>query len=261
MKAATFLLAIVVLLGGMTSAVMADVTIEMKHDGESQTIYATDQMFCAEYPDGTTIFRGDKRLLWNISKSDGKYFEITESDLKEIGEKIGKMKAEMEEAMKNVPAEQRAMVEKMMAGKMPAGLGGEEPALTVKELGQSKAINGFRSSGYEVFSDGELKEEVWSAQPKELGLAMSDFKVLQDFASFLQSAIPGMNDMVAGLAKDYENPGDNEVPGFPVLTIRKDGDGNEKWRSELVRVDKADVPVGRFELPEGLKKEKMNLGG
>jgi len=232
-------------------AARADMTIEMKHNGTPQNIQVTDDKISMGMEDRGVIFRGDKNVLWIIDTPQKTYTEMTEEDARAMGEKVNDAMAQMKEAMKNMPPEQRAMMEKMMSGKM-AQL--KESKRTVTPLHQEKTINGFKCSGYKVEGEGD-ELEVWSADPKELKIKPEDMSAFKDFAAFMQSALPGM-EQISDLVKDFDHPREDQVPGFPVLTIAKNKDGSEAWRNELVQVDHDKIPASAFELPEGLTKTK-----
>ncbi len=255
MKRIRLFLVLVATMAVWTATAQADVTIEMKHNKDPQVIRVAPHAFQTAMKDGTMIFRGDKKLLWMVNTGDKKYTEMTEEDAKAMGAKLGDAMAQMQEAMKNAPPAQRAMMEKMMKGQM-AGMSPKER--TVKPTGESKTINGFDCKGYIVsISDGQATE-VWAADPKSLKIDSADLSVLKEFGEFMKAMLPGM-DQFTDLIKDYENPGKDQVPGFPVLTIQKDGSGKELWRSELVKVDKGAIPAETFEVPAGFKKEKAKF--
>jgi hypothetical protein len=255
MKQICLFLALVATLAAWTATAGADVTIEMKHNNEPQVLCVAPHAFQTAMKEGSMIFRGDKKLLWMVNTDDKKYTEMTEEDAKAMGAKLGDAMAQMQEALKNAPPAQRAMMEKMMKGQM-AGMNPKER--TVKPMGKSKTINGFDCKGYIVsISDGQTTE-VWAADPKSLKIESADLSVLKEFGEFMKAMLPGM-DQFADLIKDYDSPGKDQVPGFPVLTIQKDASGKEQWRSELVKVDKGTIPAGKFEVPAGFKKEKAKF--
>jgi hypothetical protein len=163
--------------------------------------------------------------------------------------------AQMEEALKSAPPDQRAMIEKMLKGQMSAMTPKER---TVKPLGEAKTVGGFQCSGYTISTgDGETTE-VWAADPKSIKIDPKDLAVLKELGSFMKAMLPG-TDQFADLIKDYENPGEGQVPGLPVLSIHRDKAGKEGWRSELVRVESGPIPADRFDVPAGFKKEEAKL--
>jgi hypothetical protein len=238
------------LLGSVWMA-RADVTIEMKHDDQPMKLYATEDRMATESAQGGMIFLGKEKVLRMINPEKKKYTEITETDAKAMAEKI----AQAQKAMESLPP---ALREKM-AGAMK-GMTGAGAKRTVKPLNQSKTINGFPTDGYLVTVEGSGEAaEIWATAPSKLGVKASDFAVFKAMAEFMQQMIPGLESM-KDLIKDYEKPAADQVPGFPVLTIQKDKNGKEVWRSELVSVDHGAVPGDKFAVPAGFTQEKLKLG-
>lgn len=237
----------------------ADLTVEVSHDGASQKMYVTPHQFRAEHPEGMLIFRGDRNLVWFVQPAEGKYVELTEETMKGLAAKIEGARSQMEEALKNLPPEQREMAEKMMAGRMPPGMTGEAEKKVVKEMGQSRTINGFRTSGFEVSRGGAQVAEVWTAAAGDLGVDAKEMAVFEEFARFMKTAVPGMEGLVDAYSIRFEDPGEDEVPGFPILRIERGADGSETGRTEVVKIEEGDLPEALFELPEGLEKKPLGL--
>ena len=76
--------------------------------------------------DQIIIFRKDKDVFWFIDNNDKTYFEMTREDLQEMKAQIDEAMREIEEQMKDLPPEQRQMMESMMKGNMPE----KEPEMT-----------------------------------------------------------------------------------------------------------------------------------
>ena len=253
MRIAACLLVGIALCGVVLQVACADVTIEMKHNETPQVLYVAEHKVCFDSPEGGMIFRGDKEKLWTIDGEQKSFQEITKEDLQEMNDQMAAAKSNMEAAMKEMPPEQRAAVEKAMSGRLPSMA--QQTERTVKPLGQKKVVNGFETAGYAVYRGGVLEEEVWAASPKALDLGAGDFAAFKELADFFGAGIPGMDDLVGRFAKDFDEPAENQVPGFPVLTIGKDPSGKEIWRSELIKVVEGTIDPSRFELPKGFKNE------
>jgi hypothetical protein len=235
----------------------ADMTMEMKQTmGKEKEVVETVRV--AEHKIGmdtggqNMIFRGDKKVLWIIDSEKKTYSEMDEAAAKAIGEQMNSAMAQMQEALKGMPPEQRAQVEKMMAGKLK---GMTPPKQTVKPMGQKKTINGFECAGYTV-SGGAAETEVWAADPKVLKLDATAMTAFKEFAEFMKNSFPGM-ERIADLAQDFDHPREDQVPGFPVLSIHKDKSGKEDFRSELIKLTNGSVEASAFELPAGFKKTAM----
>jgi hypothetical protein len=246
------------LLCGAT-AVRADLTMEMKQNGEAQHVYLKEHMFAVTNHEGLTIFRGDKQVLWTVNTHEKTCAEMTKADAQAAGEQMNAARSQMREAMKNVPAEQRAMMEKMIAGHMPKP---QADARVIKPSGETKTINGYACAGYLVTHDDGSVEEIWTADPAAVHIEARDLAVFAEFAAFIKSLMAGMGlDKMRDMIKDYAHPDPKDVPGFPILTVLKDADGKETWRAELVKLDHGAVAADKFEAPAGFQKTKMTAAG
>jgi len=230
----------------------ADLTIEMKHNGKPMTTYTAAHKVAATFETGGMVFSGKEKVLRVYDTKNKKVTEMTEEDAQAIGEQM----AELQKTLESLPPAMRDKMQSAMQGKMP----GAAAKRTVKPLGQKKTINGFESTGYLVTTEGAKGEtEVWATDPKNLGIAPSDLAAFTELAAFVATMVPGLDSM-RELIKDYEKPDPDDVPGIPVLTIHRGGDGQEEWRSEVVRVEHDAVPAETFAVPPGYKTEKMKLG-
>lgn len=234
---------------------VADVTIEMKLNESPQTILASAHNIRMDGLDMLTIFRGDKKVLWTADLVRKTYTEMTDADMKAMGEELNKAMTQLQDKLKDLPPEQRAAVEAMMS-KHPAMH--EAPKPTVKATGKSKTVNGWPCKEYTSTSESAVME-VWATDPKNVNLGPSDLAAFKEFAEFMKQMLPGMG-AVEGFIKDFDKPAEGQVPGVPVLTISRNEKGEATFRSELVKVTKGSITASKFELPEGLTKEKLPQG-
>lgn len=229
----------------------ADLTIEMKHNGEPMHTWIAEHKLASSFTQGGMIFLGKEKVLRLLDAKRKTCSEVTEADAKAIGQQM----AEVSKMMESLPPAAREKMQAAMKGQM----GGGDAKRTVRPLGETKTINGFSTAGYSVTTEGSKNEtEVWATDVKKLGLGAKDYAVFRELAAFMQTMLPGMDSM-REMIKDFENPRPDDVPGMPVLTIHRE-EGKEVWRSELVRVDQGTVPADRFAVPEGYKTEKMKMG-
>src|SRR6478609_2372814 len=153
---------------------------------------------------------GSRDRMVMLDKTKNTYQEIDEQMMKQMGEQMSGAMAQMQAQMKNMPPEQRAMMEKMMKGKMPqAAVAAPKTVYTAKGSG---SVNGFSCTKYEGDLSGAKVAEVCAALPAQLKLTPSDFQVLdkmKQFSSSLLSALASSPIRVnvptaAGLESGYD---------------------------------------------------------
>ena len=202
----------------------------------------------------SVIFRADKQVMWVLQPHEKSYMELTKEQAKKTADMI-------EEQMKNVPPEQRAMIEKMMKGKMggDAAAKPEEPA-EIKKIGKTETIAGFPCVSYEARRGDKVEREMWITDWKRFNLTAKDFAVFEQFAEFMKSMMGPMAKRVgADLAQKYsdeEKPG--SLPGVPIRTVSFGDHG--KSVQEITKIAREDIPAARFEVPAGLEKKDMMSG-
>ena len=120
--------------------------------------------------------------------------------------------------MKNMPPEQRAMMEKMMKGKMPqAAAATPKTVYTAKGSG---SVNGFTCTKYEGDFGGQKESELCAALPAQLKLTPADlqiFEKMRQFSGDLVSALAN-SPMRASVPKGYGFESGYE--GFPIQKVQ-----------------------------------------
>jgi hypothetical protein len=194
----------------------------------------------------TTLILLDKQLIITANDKDKTYTEMTfeemEASMKRVGGILDEKMKKMEEAMKDMPEEQRKMVQQMMGGKLPGNAKGG--AIEVKK-GTSKTVSGFACTEYQVTKDGNDFMTVWATKDvKEYDATKKD---LREFSNRMAAMIPMVGTSVA--------EGMKKIEGFP---IQMEIDG--KMKTIVTKLEKRTTPAKDFEIPTGYtkvtKKEK-----
>ena len=200
---------------------------------------------------------GGRDRMVMLDKTKNTYQEIDEQMMKQMGEQMSGAMAQMQAQLKNMPPEQRALMEKMMKGKMPqAAAAAPKTVYTAKGSG---SVNGFSCTKYEGVRRNEKEAEVCAALPAQLKLTPSDFQVLdkmKQFSSSLLSALASSPIRVnvptaAGLESGYD--------GFPVQKTDFDN-GQPTKRGELKSITRVSFSDADFSLGTA-KKVEMPIPG
>ena len=112
---------------------------------------------------------GGRNRMVMLDTAKNEYQEIDEATMKQMGQQMSGMMAQMQAQMKNMPPEQRAMMEKMMKGKMPQAAAAAAPK-TVYTAKGSGSVNGFSCTRYEGDLSGVKESEVCAALPAQIKL-------------------------------------------------------------------------------------------
>ena len=213
------------------------------HGQESMTkMYAMPKMFKTMESEGgdAVIVRLDKELIYQINAKEKTYSEMTfvelETMMKKMGGKMDDAMAQMQEKMKDMPEEQRKMMEQMMGSRMP---GKKDAAVDVKNAGEKKSISGFSCTKYVVNQDGKEAMTVWATKDvKDFGALRKDW---EEFSKRIMAMNPmGMKGLAEGMKK---------VDGFPIQT-----DMSQGISTLVTKVEKRSTPASEFTVPAGYKK-------
>lgn len=197
---------------------------------------------------------GGRNRMVMLDKARNTYQEIDQQTMNQMGQQMQSAMSMMQEQMKNMPAEQRAMMEKMMQGKM--GGGGAPPVATTYTSTGSATVNGFACTKYEGKRGAEKVSEMCAAQAAAMKMTPGDYQVfekMKEFMSGFQSAM--QNSPFAGRIGSY---GEKGVEGFPVQSLSFTN-GQPVHRVDLKSIEQASFSDADFSLGSA-KKTDMPMG-
>ncbi len=185
------------------------------------------------------IFRLDKQLLWTVKPEEKTYSEVTFADMEKMaGESAQRMEA-MKKRMKEMPEEQRKMMEKMM--------GANDQPVEVKSTGESKSISGYPCKKFVVLRGKEQIMSLWiTDQLKEFKPLMADWKNFSERMSAMTAQFAkGMSDIY------------KKINGFPMQTTLSIM--GQTITTTVTKVEKHSTPASEFEIPAGYTKVKSEI--
>ncbi len=264
MKQFQAILFAVLLLSGLVSYAAADVVIrstntsfeDPRDSGTSTAYLGKNGMRVETQTEGesmTMIFRSDKEVFWVINTEEKSYTEMTRKDIKQIKSQMDQATRMMQEQIKNMPPEQRAMIEEMMKGQaMPAPA---EPEKTVfKKVASGVKVGKWKCDTYKGYRGGRLTEEVWTTSSKNLGIGQKDFRVMQSMAEFMSELSPEAASLFSVGSDEWKKK--QGYPGIPVRIISY-SKGKKAFQMEIQDVKKRRINPSRFNLPKGLTKQNL----
>jgi len=202
--------------------------------------------------DAETITTVDYQGRRYMSGTLQEFVQMTTDMMKMAQDALGQMgdvMARMRESMKNMPPEQRQMMEETMRSRMPqAGAAPQEcrtPKVEVRRTGQEATIAGYRAAQYEVVADTRPESEVWVARdltawreldPQKLQRFGTEMAKIARCAPGQARAGFGHADQSIELARE----------GYPVRIVSKSGG---TMTSEVVKAATRPLPAAEFEPP------------
>lgn len=262
MKFLRLLCSVVCLLGMVVPGLEAGVLIvsdyesALEHKGSSTSkAYVDRDRMRVETSDKEAervfIFRQDKERFWLIDNKDKTYTEMTKQDLQKMKQQLDSAMALMQEKMKDMPPEQRKMMEQMMQGKMSAAMP-EAPKIVYKKVASGEKINQWMCDKYAGSAAGKDKEEIWTTDWQQVGMTEADLKVIQGMGEFFAEFAKNMPFLSKVGSKEWEK--EHGYAGFPIRTLHYSGT-QVRSKMEIKEIRRQDFATSLFELPGGLQKK------
>ena len=203
-------------------------------------------------PRSTVIYRGDRREMVVVDHDRKSYMVIDEQALQKVGDQLNQASRQIQEQLKNLPEAQRAMVEKMMKGRLPQTP--ERPTREVREAGENATKNGYPCVRYEVFRDGRKAQDLWITDWGNIPGGDEVHGVFQDMANFYRQLLS--NSQFGGAVSENPFVGLEELEGFPVVT-RSFEDNQLENESQLRSARRRTLDPAELEPPAGYKRRSM----
>jgi hypothetical protein len=259
MKAASqFLITGAALLSSVTFAgihvenVTRDATTLEQKGSTQTTLVQSGMMRTNASANGAIIVKGTSIIM--IDDKRKQYREMTKEDLQRMAGQVSDAMAKMQEKMKGMTPEQRAMMEKMVGNRIPGGVGGEDKPDTweSKDLGTTATVEGRNCHNWNLIRNGAPFEELCVVPYKSLPGKEDVRKVFKDmadaFGDFAKS-VPGFDRSARARAA---------IDGYPVRTRMYGGDGQlRSTETIMTKWVEESIPASAFEVPAGYTKAEL----
>lgn len=202
----------------------------------------------------TVIFDNTAQVLRMVNDETKTYREMTKADVDRMAGQMSDAMARMQDAMKNMPPEQRARIEEMMKGRGMAMGGAPAVKTEYKKVGSDK-VGKWACDKYEGTRNGEKVVELCTVDPSALGLTQADFAVAFEMANFFKALVP------QGAERMFM-VGRADTQGFNGVPVRRVNFSNGQPQDvhELVGVTRQTFPASTWEVPAGYQKQPL-MGG
>lgn len=202
---------------------------------------------------GGLIFHGDRNEMIILDHLQGNYLVIDQNQMNAMAGQVSLAMAQMQEALAEMPPEERALAEQMMQRQISPQPPQKSPN-TINALGSHGTVAGIACQNYEVIRDGwkvrELCVSDWDdiEGGRETAAAL---KGVTDFFEDMRQAFSGAGGMDV-FDRQQELFGHmSELDGYPVLYRDFDASGALEREVQLTSAGKQDVSPGFFDPPNG----------
>jgi hypothetical protein len=186
---------------------------------------------------------------------------IDAETMQHLADQMAGIQAQMEQALSQLPPEQRQAAEQMMKQRMPANMPGSKAApmelqvvkLEGKQGKQDK--QGKSCQAYDVKIDGELQSRIWATDWKNVGISAQDFAAFTEMAEFFQKLMQSMPAMASENSTELFS-GLQEIDGFPML-VEGFTKGVVDSQTMFGEPKSLKLDAATFEPPSGYKEQSM----
>ncbi len=236
------------------------------HQTNPMTIYADSDRLKVVTPEATVIYRGDTNRMWVIMPQQRSYMEMTPETLQQLAgaqNQLAAAQSALQERLAQMPPQQRAMMEQMLAGH---GLGGLSalagapssgtPQIAFAKVGGGKTVARWNCDNYTKTVNGQKEEDVCIVPVSATGLAAADFQVLERFSAFIQ---PILSSPLVPKMDYMDWSGMNKAIGFPGLPLDTTiyTQGRPTIQHAVSTIERTNIPAGTYDLPAGLTKRDL----
>lgn len=204
------------------------------------------------------IFRGHELLY--VNHGDKSYIVMDEAMLEKVSTKMSEATKQMEAQLARMSPDERAMMERMMKGRMPPGMAGQKSAPRqaprVESMGSSK-WQSYKCQQYAIYKGAEKTQEVCAADLDDVDGAEEAIETFRNMAAYMTK----MTESLPMRSADGMNPGElmDQIDGFPVHTIDYKN-GVVTGETSLDSVTEQDLGKDLFDAPEGYVREDPFVG-
>lgn len=262
------------ILFSITTAGYSDVVFEMSHVYKDQQKNNRTKGFVkgsnikmdshdnSDKLENSMIYRGDRDIMIMVDHNDKSYVVMDKQTMEKLSGKLNNAMAQMEEAMKNVPPEQREMMKKMMKDKMP-GMSGKNHTEPVLKKSGSGTVNGYSCTKYDIYKGNELIRKHCITSWNNIKGGQEISTVMLEMSQFMDEMTRTFADAAGpfGSSLEFEMNVFNklkEMNGFPVKSVELD---NGKQESESVfkssQITTVDSAV--FDPPSGYNRQNIEF--
>ncbi len=202
---------------------------------------------------------GGRNRMVMLDKARNTYQEMDEETMKKMGQQMSAMMTQLQAQLKNMPPEQRQMMEKMMKGKMPQAAAAAAPKTVYTSKG-SGSVNGFSCTKYEGDLKGVKESEVCAALPAQIKLTPADLQIFEKMKQFSSTLLSSLANSPVHIKVPSGYGFDEGYEGFPIQKIDFEN-GRATSRSELKSITRVNLTDADFSLGNAKKVEIPTLGG
>jgi len=231
-----------------------DETVKGGAAGRQQVMMQANRMksvvFEGNKPVSAFVADLDAQTLTQVDFKERYYFTSTVQEYVQTfrGAMSGAM-TEMQEALKDMSAEERKIMEQMMPQQAPANC--REPRTELRKTNQQATVAGYPATRYDILEDGKAASEIWIAKGITAWRELDGKKLERFMAEMAKLAgCPGQGRRgTPGADRSWKLAGE----GYSVRTVDRSGGTTV----EVVKAESRAIPAAEFQPPAGFARKSL----
>lgn len=213
------------------------------------------------------IFLGDEDRLLAVNHSEKSYFQLDEETVTALADRLGggmeQAMAAMQEQLKNLPPEQRAVAEKMMKERMPQMAGASQVAVAkpdIRRTSNRATVAGVACVDFEVWRGGVREQVMCVADWSKVPDARQAMAAMEAMAGFSERVLGVLQEKMGGQLGMPSNPfAELEALGGLPIRVREYDGGVLSSESILTSIVSGSVPTSLLSEPAGYRRTQMGM--
>jgi hypothetical protein len=203
------------------------------------------------------IYRGEQREIVVVDHERKAYQLMDEKTMRQLAGQVSGAMQQMQEALENVPEEQRAAIEQMMKQRMPRPPPAQ-PESELRKTGESAIHNGYPCVKYVLLRDGRTVSELWVTDWSNVEGGSEVVEAFEEMAEFFREMLDSLPDMAGGPGFDHTMFTHMKgLGGFPGVTRELGADGSLEGESVLRSAKRRTIAAAEFEPPAGYQRQSL----
>jgi Domain of unknown function (DUF4412) len=165
---------------------------------------------------------------------------------------------QMEQALQEMPPDQRKSMEDLLKQmratneSSPAQPAAKRPSVNVEPTTETTRLAGHQTMKFMVYADGKPYQEVWLAK----GLTLKDDLDLKGLRGIQARLAQAITPHLLSRQSVENDPAYEQLleQGFPMKIVELGEGGEPASVTEVVHLDKRDIPEREFQIPEGYRR-------
>ncbi len=203
------------------------------------------------------IFDRSRNVSHMIDHHRRRYTTLTPEDVQQMVSQVQSVLDQaiqsLQQQLKDLPPEQREMMEQMMKQQITQSATPQAPTMTLKKTGSGETIGPWICDRWEIYRDNQKSEVVWVTPVDRLPEGNIILGVFRDYGKFWANAL---ETFVDNMGMELFSPDlQKKLQGIPVASIRyRYGQQTARWK--ILSLEEQSFPDSHFQPPSGYQYQE-----